>query len=125
MKNKLVKNGKSIWDQEIILDGGMGAFLTSVEVDSSPIWSGIANINSRDVVIDAHQKFINAGADAIISNTFFVNHTNLQTELHMTEEQASKTILGVNLPVLILCFGQKIISNIIFRYSEYCKRGRW
>ena len=41
--------------QEIILDGGMGALLTSVEVDSSPIWSGIANINSREVVIDAHQ----------------------------------------------------------------------
>ena len=52
---KLKRNGKSIWDQEIILDGGMGAFLTSVEVDSSPIWSGIANINSRDLVIDAHQ----------------------------------------------------------------------
>ena len=40
------------------------------------------------------QKFINAGADAIISNTFFVNHTNLETELNMTEEQASETILG-------------------------------
>ena len=81
-----MKNGKSIWDQdrvqklkymylvpqswwvksywtrlqEIILDGGMGAFLTSVEVDSSPIWSGIANINSRDVVIDAHQVKFNS-----------------------------------------------------------------
>ena len=83
MKDRLVKNGKSIWDQgrvrryllriihnglsivitykprtlpkEIILDGGMGALLSSVEVDSSPIWSGIANINSRGVVIDAHQ----------------------------------------------------------------------
>ena len=75
MKNRLFKNGKSIWDQdrvrrylvlkasalprtraqEIILDGGMGALLTSVEVDSSPIWSGIANINSRELVIDAHQ----------------------------------------------------------------------
>ena len=41
--------------KEIILDGGMGALLASVEVDSSPLWSGIANINSRDVVIDAHQ----------------------------------------------------------------------
>ena len=88
----------------------MGALLTSVEVDSSPIWSGIANINSRESVIDAHQvrfgfewllwntvqKFINAGADAIISNTFFVNHTNLETELKMTEEQASETLLGLS-----------------------------
>ena len=46
------------FEKEIILDGGMGAFLTSVEVDSSPIWSGIANINSRDVVIDAHQVIL-------------------------------------------------------------------
>ena len=29
--------------------------VVAVEVDSSPLWSGIANINSREVVIDAHQ----------------------------------------------------------------------
>merc|ERR1712142_509854 len=67
--------------------------LSTEEVDTSPIWSGITNINSRHLVIDAHQKFINAGADAIISNTFFVNHTNLEDAMGMSEEQASKTLL--------------------------------
>ena len=44
--------------QEIILDGGMGVMLSTEEVDTSPIWSGITNINSRHVVIDAHQVTI-------------------------------------------------------------------
>ena len=64
----------------------------------SGYWCSSGKIRLRQLAIPFRnfvQKFINAGADAIISNTFFVNHTNLETELKMSEEQASETLLGL------------------------------
>ena len=70
------------------------------------------------------QKFINAGADAIISNTFFVNHTNLETELNMTEEQASETILGLSFLNKQGVYHTLNLTKPV-RYAEYRKRSCW
>ena len=70
------------------------------------------------------QKFINAGADAIISNTFFVNHTNLETELNMTEEQASETLLGLSFLNKQGVYHTLNLTKPV-RYAEYRKRSCW
>ena len=55
----------------IISDGGMGTELekSGVPMDGK-VWSACANISHPDAVRQIHEKFITAGAQVIITNTF-------------------------------------------------------
>ena len=63
----------------IILDGGMGTALerNGVPMDNR-VWSGRAMLTHPDAVRSAHEAFIQAGAEAILTNTF-------STARHMLE----------------------------------------
>lgn len=63
----------------IILDGGMGTALerNGVPMDDK-VWSGRAMLTHPDAVRSAHEAFIEAGAEAILTNTF-------STARHMLE----------------------------------------
>ncbi|MBO67674.1 MAG: hypothetical protein CL398_05115 [Acidiferrobacteraceae bacterium] len=55
----------------LIVDGGMGTELEKAGVPmDGRIWSGHAILSSPHVVQMTHEKFIEAGAEAIIANTF-------------------------------------------------------
>ncbi len=54
-----------------ILDGGMGRELKRIGAHfSQPQWSAQALIESPEYVYQAHQSFINAGAEIIITNSY-------------------------------------------------------
>ena len=55
----------------IILDGGMGTALDAggIQMDRQ-LWAAIASLDAPDRVRAAHQSFIDAGAEVIITNTF-------------------------------------------------------
>ncbi len=63
----------------VILDGGMGTALekNGVPMDDK-VWSGRAMLTHPDDVRSAHEAFIEAGAEAILTNTF-------STARHMLE----------------------------------------
>ena len=68
----------------MIIDGGMGTELNDSgtdEVNMHQLWSAIVNIKYPERVISAHQKFINAGADIIITNSYKTNVPNYLTAL--------------------------------------------
>lgn len=55
----------------VVIDGGMGTHLqaSGVPMDGK-VWSGRAVLSHPDAVRAAHQAFVDAGAEVIITNTF-------------------------------------------------------
>lgn len=55
----------------VVIDGGMGTLLeqSGVPMDGK-VWSGRAVLTHPDVVQQAHEAYITAGAEVIIANTF-------------------------------------------------------
>ena len=61
-------NGKGL---PLVIDGGMGTQLQHSGVPMhGKVWSGEAVLAHPDAVVRAHEAFIEAGAEAIITNTF-------------------------------------------------------
>ena len=57
----------------IILDGGLGRHLASMGAPfRQPEWSALALMEAPQMVRDAHDDFISAGADVIATNTYAV-----------------------------------------------------
>ncbi len=54
----------------IVLDGGMGGELVKRGYDSPVIWSARALIEAPNVVQDAHEDFLAAGADVITTSNY-------------------------------------------------------
>ncbi len=64
-----------------ILDGGMGKELRRIGAPfRQPEWSALALLESPDHVSRAHQNFIAAGAEVIITNTYAVVPFHIGTE---------------------------------------------
>ena len=56
-----------------ILDGGMGKELHRIGAPfRQPEWSALALIEAPEIVLDAHENFIEAGAEVIIANAYAV-----------------------------------------------------
>ena len=55
----------------LLIDGGMGTELekSGVPMDGK-VWSARAMLSNPDKVRDVHERYIRAGAEAIITNTF-------------------------------------------------------
>jgi homocysteine S-methyltransferase len=62
-----------------VLDGGMGSLIESLgyNCSSTAVWSSGANLTQPELVVDAHKKFIEAGANIILTNTYQANITRL------------------------------------------------
>ncbi len=61
-----------IKDHKLILDGAMGTYFAQ-KYPSYPHTCELANLYDRDKVLEIHREYIEAGADAIKTNTFYVN----------------------------------------------------
>ena len=69
----------------LLMDGGTGSELQRRGVDVLKgasaqrlgAWSGPANIDAPDVVSEVHRDYLKAGADIIISNSFWTNRYRL------------------------------------------------
>lgn len=93
----------------LILDGAMGSMLQQGGADtSSPLWSSLANIQNREIVLKTHLSYIEAGADIITTNTFRTNPYALQnSSLRINQKQFVKSSVDIaleakkNLPILI------------------------
>ena len=78
-----------------ILDGGMGRELKRIGAPfSQPLWSAQALIEAPHYVTQAHQGFIDAGAEIIIANSyacvpFHLGETLYQQQGHALAEQAA------------------------------------
>jgi S-methylmethionine-dependent homocysteine/selenocysteine methylase len=69
-----------------ILDGGMGRELKRIGAPfSQPLWSAQALIESPKHVYEAHQRFINAGAEIIIANSYACVPFHLGTERYQSQ----------------------------------------
>ncbi|MFW7526171.1 homocysteine S-methyltransferase family protein [Vibrio ostreicida] len=69
-----------------ILDGGMGRELKRLGAPfSQPLWSAQALIESPNYVKEAHQNFIDAGAEIIIVNSYACVPFHLGAERYQTE----------------------------------------
>lgn len=69
----------------ILLDGAMGTMLQSAGMQDGKIPEEM-NIESREIVIDIHKKYISAGADIITTNTFGANRIKLEKSKYELED---------------------------------------
>lgn len=67
-----------------LFDGAMGTYYSS-KYDKN-IACELANLSDRDSVLSIHKEYIDAGADAIKSNTFGANRFSLSCEQHKVEQ---------------------------------------
>jgi len=81
-------------DRVFVLDGGFGSLLESLgyDVNKHDLWSGGANMDRPDLVSKAHKKFIDAGADIIMTNTYHCCIKKLQETRGFTVEQGEEVI---------------------------------
>ncbi|MGA7719534.1 MAG: homocysteine S-methyltransferase family protein [Ignavibacteriaceae bacterium] len=96
-------------NRPLILDGAMGSLLqqSGAKVDNS-MWMSLVNLDKPELVLDAHKKYIQAGADIITANTFRTNpvavakfdrRINIKKLVRASVSIASKAAEG--LPVFI------------------------
>lgn len=60
-------------EKVMVIDGGFASQLTqhvSTAVDGDPLWSARFNATSPNAISETHLDFLNAGADAILTNTY-------------------------------------------------------
>ena len=63
----------------IVIDGGMGTELEKAGVEMhGEIWAGAAVLNSPNAVRQAHEDFLRAGAEVLITNTFSAGRHRLE-----------------------------------------------
>lgn len=73
----------------VIIDGAMGTELEHRGVPMDDLaWSGAAVIDYPDAVVAAHRDYIDAGAEAIITNTFGMSPFMLAKTRHADQAEA-------------------------------------
>eukprot|EP01059_Diplonema_ambulator_P036372 TRINITY_DN9033_c0_g1_i1.p1 TRINITY_DN9033_c0_g1~~TRINITY_DN9033_c0_g1_i1.p1 ORF type:complete len:562 (+),score=113.83 TRINITY_DN9033_c0_g1_i1:49-1734(+) len=84
----------------VVIDGGTGteiekeAGLAAMNVDG---WSCWCNVTHPEVVVKVHRKYLEAGADIIIANTYATNPNVMLGAGFTPEQQRLSTITGVEL----------------------------
>ena len=88
VEKKLKANGV------VILDGGNGGELESsgAKMDKD-LWAGKCAIDDPDKMLQVHEKYINAGADIITSNTYAITPISMKDELLIGKQVISAPIL--------------------------------
>ncbi|WP_268912348.1 homocysteine S-methyltransferase [Lentilactobacillus sp. SPB1-3] len=74
VKSKLKKRLDESPRNALVLDGAMGTLLeTEGLIDSQRLWSSQPLVNNPDAIYDAHLKYLEAGADVLITSTYQAN----------------------------------------------------
>jgi methionine synthase I (cobalamin-dependent) len=86
---------KSLYKGGMLFDGGFGAMLMSLDVQA-PDCSELMNIEMPDIVRRIHRSFVDAGSNAVESNTFGANPMYLG-KYGLSEKSAQITAAGIRL----------------------------
>ncbi|MFC2135972.1 homocysteine S-methyltransferase family protein [Bacteroidota bacterium] len=66
-------------NRPLILDGAMGSLLTLDEKNyDRALWASLVNLEAPESVLEAHMRYIDAGAEIITTNTFRTNPAALE-----------------------------------------------
>ena len=84
--------------ETILMDGGMGTEIARRGLISPTTWSGGPMLTHPDEVRDIHQKYIEAGAEIIITNTFGTGRDMLE-EGGIEDQVAEANRLGIEAAV--------------------------
>ncbi|XP_055681701.1 uncharacterized protein LOC129789088 [Lutzomyia longipalpis] len=79
----------------MVIDGGFATQLTvhvGHSVDGDPLWSARFNSTNPSAIIKTHLDFLQAGADAIITNTYQASVEGFMEHLDLDEEQSVELI---------------------------------
>lgn len=102
----LINRYKSL-NRPLLLDGAMGSMLQNVSLDNSNnLWSSAVNLLNPEHVISLHEKYIDAGADIITSNTF---RTNPNAFKYSGIEISNKELVSKSVELCIAAGGRKEI----------------
>lgn len=71
-------------DKVVMLDGGMGTMLQKSGVPMGKVPEEL-NITHREVIVDIHRQYIDAGSDVIYANTFSANRYKLGYSTYSVE----------------------------------------
>ena len=86
----------------VVLDGAMGSALQEIDLDLEKDWMGqenmseVLNYTRPDVLIDIHKQFLQAGCDAVESNTFGGNRI-VMAEAGMEDKAYEVSKLGAEI----------------------------
>lgn len=86
----MVISDNAKWTKLRVLDGGFGSELeaSGFPLTGDPLWSARALIERPDLVVDVHKRFILAGSDVILTNSYHANIARLMLDQKMTKEDA-------------------------------------
>jgi len=79
----------------LVIDGGFATQLTvhvGKSVDGDPLWSARFNATNPNAVMQTHLDFLNAGAEAIITNTYQASVEGYNEYLNYNTDQSIKLI---------------------------------
>ncbi|VDN36838.1 unnamed protein product [Gongylonema pulchrum] len=90
-----------------VLDGGFGTELEAAgySTENDPLWSAAALFDRPDLVLQTHKRFIEAGCDIILTNTYHASISTMMNTRGLTKT-AAESVLKV-----IVCFRTVIISS--------------
>lgn len=72
-------------EKPLIFDGAMGTYYASVCENPLPKCE-LANIYDRDTILNIHKEYINAGCQAIKTNTFAANKISLESDFSTVKQ---------------------------------------
>lgn len=75
----------NIKERPLIFDGAMGTYYASICENPLPKCE-LANIYDRDTILNIHKEYINAGCQAIKTNTFGANKISLESDFSTVKE---------------------------------------
>lgn len=75
----------NIKEKPLIFDGAMGTYYANVCENPLPKCE-LANIYDRDAILNIHKEYINAGCQAIKTNTFAANKISLESDFNTVKQ---------------------------------------
>ncbi|VDM96011.1 unnamed protein product [Thelazia callipaeda] len=77
-----------------LLDGGFGTELEAAGciIDKDPLWSSAAIFNRPDLILQTHKKFIEAGSDIILTNTYHASIFTMMNSRGMSKTAAESSV---------------------------------
>lgn len=91
---EIMKVREYIKTTPLIFDGAMGTYYA--EVDSSTEKCELANLNNRELILNIHKKYLEAGCKAIKTNTFGANKVYLESDFEKVKDVITQ---GYNIAV--------------------------
>ncbi|CAG9537369.1 unnamed protein product [Cercopithifilaria johnstoni] len=82
------------WEKIQILDGGFGTELEAAgyNVENNSLWSAAALFDNPNLILQVHKRFIEAGSDIILTNTYQACINTMMTSRGMTKAAAESSL---------------------------------